>query len=192
MEELWKSVKGYEHLYEVSSAGEVMSVRRWVNAPNQPIRAYGGKIIKKIRYTKDSFVFVSMRKNGKLKMLPIQFLVAEAFLPNVNKCKYLIHKDGDYTNNKLENLEWTNDKSGHVDEAVRQKRKKQMKQRKIVQLTLNYDFKKLFGSIYACGKAGLSKASILHCVESDTKEGRIYNGCVWMYEEDYNNMFPID
>ena len=47
------------------------------------------------------------------KTFKVHRLVAEAFLPNPNNLPYVLHKDGDRTNNHYTNLEWSARQSNH-------------------------------------------------------------------------------
>ena len=47
-----------------------------------------------------------MKKNNSEETFFVHRLVAEAFVPNPNKFKFVAHKDGDLTNNNADNLEW--------------------------------------------------------------------------------------
>ena len=47
------------------------------------------------------------------KRLKIHRLVAQAFLPNPMGLPYVLHKDGDKTNNRYTNLEWYATQSNH-------------------------------------------------------------------------------
>ncbi len=51
---------------------------------------------------------VTLCKDGITKRVFIHRLVAETFIPNLNPMlyRYVNHKDGDRTNNSVENLEW--------------------------------------------------------------------------------------
>lgn len=94
MEEIWKDIKGYENLYQVSNLGRVRSL--WFG---------------KIRLLKEcvngnGYNHVILTKDGKSKVCLIHRLVAFAFIPNHNNLKEVNHKDEDKSNNCVDNLEW--------------------------------------------------------------------------------------
>lgn len=105
MKEIWKPIKGYEGLYEVSNFGNVRSLDRYVYCSNQfgskGTRKNKGVIIKSF-VQNNGYVFVHL-KNKNFK---IHRLVAQTFIPNNDNKPQVNHKDGNKTNNKVDNLEW--------------------------------------------------------------------------------------
>lgn len=101
IEEIWKDVKGYEGLYQISSLGRIKSLKK--------IDDYG-KIIKenirKLQIDKDGYFMISLWNKGKCKTLRVNRLVAETFIPNPNYKPVVNHIDGDKQNNIVSNLEW--------------------------------------------------------------------------------------
>lgn len=52
------------------------------------------------------YLFVSLSKDGKRYLKKVHRLVAQAFIPNPFHKPQINHKNGDKTNNGVDNLEW--------------------------------------------------------------------------------------
>jgi hypothetical protein len=104
--EIWKEVKGYEGLYEVSNLGRVKSLSRIVlKCGKNPFITK--EIILKNYIGNGKYLMVRLSNNGKAKTKRIHQLVAISFL-NHNPCGHKLvvnHIDFDRLNNKAENLE---------------------------------------------------------------------------------------
>lgn len=101
--EYWKPIPGYEGLYEISSYGRVKSLARRTN--NQ----YGKTdhiLSPGWTHNKQSYLFISLCKDGKRKNYLVHRLVAEAFIPNPGNLPQVNHKDQNRQNNCVDNLEW--------------------------------------------------------------------------------------
>ena len=51
--------------------------------------------------------FVKLCEKGRVDRVDVAYLVARAFIPNQEGRMYIVHKDGDFRNNRVENLEWS-------------------------------------------------------------------------------------
>lgn len=103
MKEIWKDIKDYEGLYQVSNFGRVKSLRRYVARGTN--KYWVNEKILKPRYTKGHY-YTSLHKNKKSKNYYIHRLVAEAFIPNPDNLPCINHKDENTANNNVNNLEW--------------------------------------------------------------------------------------
>jgi len=102
--EVWKEVKGFEGLYEISTLGKVKSLPRLVN------NAHANYLTKEriLRCSLDGFGYlkVGLCRNGKNKTIKVHVLMAIAFLnhtPNGHKIA-IDHINGIKTCNNIENL----------------------------------------------------------------------------------------
>ena len=102
--EVWKSINGFEGLYEASSKGRIRSLDRKVKNGNGE-RITRGVIIKGY-VGKDNYKRVSLSKNGKKYPKTVHRLIAETFIDNEKNKEMVNHKDAVKTNNDIENLEW--------------------------------------------------------------------------------------
>lgn len=102
MEEVWKDVKDYEGLYQVSSLGNVKSLKRFKN--NHSFKQLIEEKIMKPSLGK--YKKVNLCKNRKYKTYYVHRLVAETFIDNPNNEPCINHKDGNKYNNNVSNLEF--------------------------------------------------------------------------------------
>ena len=107
MKKIWKDIKGYEGLYQISNFGEVISLN------------YNHTKTKKLlkpQKNKNGYLHVNI--GGKC--ISIHRLVAEAFILNPDNKKYVNHKDCNKQNNFVSNLEWNTAKE-NTQHAVKNK-----------------------------------------------------------------------
>ncbi len=90
MEEIWKDIKDYEGLYQVSNIGRVRSL-------------ITNKVLKpsNIRYSR-----VILYKNKEHTNFSVHRLVAEAFIPNPENKPEVDHINTITNDNRVENLKW--------------------------------------------------------------------------------------
>lgn len=110
-EEIWKPIKNYEGLYEVSNHGRVRSLDRWrISGRYKCAMLYKGRILKPGKNAV-GYLKVDLSKNGKQKTCRVNRLVLAAFVGSSDLEGN--HIDGDKENNKLENLEYLTCSENH-------------------------------------------------------------------------------
>lgn len=105
MIEEWRTIVGYEGLYEVSNTGQVRSLDKYDSIN----RFRKGRIL--TLYTETGgYLKVGLSSNGKTKKYLVHRLVAEAFIPNPDNLPQVNHIDENPSNDNVDNLEWCNAK----------------------------------------------------------------------------------
>ena len=104
--EVWKDIKGFEGLYQVSNTGRIRALDRKIGYRKGRLRNWKGTEKHPTENAK-GYLKVNLFKDGKSVTREVQRFVAEAFIPNPECKEQVNHIDGNKHNNNVSNLEWT-------------------------------------------------------------------------------------
>lgn len=116
---IWKPVKDFTGIYEVSNHGQVRSLTRVIKNGLNTTRLIKGQNLK-LKIDNNGYPVVSLNKEHKAKTKRVHRLVCEAFLENPSNLSDVNHKDGNKKNNHISNLEWCS-RSYNIEHAYRKK-----------------------------------------------------------------------
>ena len=192
--EEWRDVVGWER-YAVSSFGRVAAY----SAPYKcglRICRRKPQVLRPVQNNNSPHYFKIRLSdgNGRQRSMLVHRLVATAFLPNPDGLPFVNHKDEDYRNNRVENLEWCTQEYNcnygtHNARMAKTLSETAYQRRPVVQLSLNGEYIKTFLSIKnAADELGIERASISICCRKPNRTGRGYR---WMYLSDYESQVSM-
>lgn len=107
MTEKWRSVVGFESVYQVSNMGRVWSNRRRRSTYGMRTKWVGGHFLRPCASHNGYMVVCLTLKPGESRNFRLHRLVAIAFMGDLTSDGLQVHhKDGDKENNVLDNLAW--------------------------------------------------------------------------------------
>lgn len=170
MKEIWKDIKGYEGLYQVSNLGKVKSLKK--------------NIILKPYIEKKGYLRIDLNKNGKSKHYLIHRLVAEAFIPNPLNKLQINHIDCNKQNNCINNLEWSTNLENAIH-AYNNNLRPFKPLRKINQYDLDGNFIKTWNSIIEASSQFKNVSNHPQCNISGVLRGlrKTAFGYIWKYAD---------
>lgn len=177
MIEIWRDIKDYEGLYQVSNFGRVKSLN---------YRHTGKEELMELCKNKKGYLQVTLYKDGKRKTFKVHRLVASAFLENTDNLQEVNHKDEDKTNNfvgtpendyKDGNLEWcSHEYNINFGTCIERVAKSQSKT--VLQFSKTGDFIREWSSTAECGRNGFNQGNVWSCCKGRLKS---YKGYIWKY-----------
>ena len=168
MKEIWKPIKNYEQLYEISNYGSVRSL-------------YTGKIMKS-RIGRDGYIRIPLSKNGKHEFL--HRLLAVAFIPNPDHLPEVNHINENKMDNNLSNLEWCTHKY-NSNYGTRLSRMAASNHEPVIQYTKDgREIARYASQKEAMEKTGIQSRHISCCCKGKRKTT---GGYVWRYAKTASN-----
>lgn len=188
MEEIWKDIKGYKGLYQVSNLGRIKSFHKYNKSNCRIISQAKGTL---------GYLTVCLHLRGKRRTANVHRLVAEAFLEKENGKDFVNHKDENKLNNKVSNLEWCTFEynvnygtararatKNHDYLKAKEKtnffelsRKAALKRmRKIIQYDLSMNLIKRWNSAKECKEYGFNPNNICLCCQ---EKRNTHKGYIW-------------
>jgi hypothetical protein len=159
MEEVWKEFKNYE----ASNLGRVRNPRT-------------GKLLNPSK-DKYGYLYVSLYKDGIRTTGKIHRMVAEAFIPNPQGLPIVNHKDENKENNRVDNLEWCDDKYS-INYGTRTEKAAVARYKTVYQYTLDGQLVRMWTSPTECGMNGYIPCAIYMCCNGQRNK---HKGFRWSY-----------
>lgn len=170
MQEIWKDIKGYERLYQVSNFGRIKSIKN-----NKE------KILKLCANNK-GYLCINLCRDKKLKRFLVHRLVAEAFINNFDNKPFVNHLDCNPSNNQVTNLEMCTQKE-NIQYCINLGRNYT---RKVYQFSLLGEFLREYKSITEANK--ITNISVSHISQCCNKQRNKAGNYQWSFKEDIESM----
>ena len=182
--EIWKDIKGFEGLYQVSNLGRVKSLKRFRKGKNGSLVPVKEKILKP-RMLNSGYYIVHLCKNSIQKWYQVHRIVYEAFNGSISEGLQVNHINEVKTDNRLSNLNLMTCKENiNYGTGIERRAKKQIKGKKskpVLQFDLNDNFIKEYPSTHQAEReTGFSQGNIVNCCKGRCKTAYNY---IWKYKE---------
>ena len=178
LNEIWRPIKGYEGLYEVSNLGRIKSIR------------FGKEKIMSSKAKGNKYLKIMLCKNKTYKRFYVHRLVAEAFLEIPEELRHLEgtrylqvnHKDECKHHNWVSNLEWCDAKynTNYGTHSQRVSQTLRDKSVNILQYTLDGEFVKEWNSqIEICEELNIKPTALCNALNGRSNSSA---GFIWKYK----------
>ena len=112
MHEIWKPIRDYEGLYEVSNLGGIKRLENDKNRKEKILKPYKNKL---------GYLCINLYRDNKVKQMYVHRLVAIAFIPNPENKPCIDHINTIRNDNRIENLRWVTYKENMNNELTKEK-----------------------------------------------------------------------
>ena len=176
MIEIFKDIKGYEGLYQVSDWGRVKSLITDKNRRKRILKQHNRG---------NGYIFVVLTNNEhQSKNISVHRLVAETFLPNPENLPEVNHIDENKENNRVDNLEWC-DHTYNINYGNRTKKASESNlngklSKPILQYTKDGELVREWESQSEAQRNGFNQGAIGACCRGEKRQ---YKGYIWKFKE---------
>lgn len=183
IEEIWRDIEGYEGKYQISSLGQVKSLKDNHGNPRE-------KFLKFYRH-RCGYIQVVLTKNSKQIRYYVHRLVAIAFIDNPNNLPQVNHIDENKENNSVDNLEWCTQQYNNTYGTFQRRRvantnykaigrkNAEKLSKQVYQYSKDGKLIKLWKGIVECGKYGFDSGNVCKCCKGKLKS---HKGFLWSYK----------
>lgn len=179
MKEVWKDVKGYEGLYQISNFGNVKSFIGYDHSKKKYVKRE-----KILTPSIGEYKKVQLFKNKKRSTYYIHRLVAQSFVPNPNNYRIVNHKDENKYNNYADNLEWCTHQENMNYGTKQNKHSNKISKYYVMQYDLDGNLIKKWNNLREISlNTNYKRASISYCCRKKRKTAYGYK---WEYLEKDN------
>lgn len=168
--EIWKDIPGYEGYYQINESGAVKSLNHYRDNK-------GYRILKAHKHYKTGYMQVHLFKSTVHSFWQLHRLMAITFIPNPDNKPHINHKDGNRTNNSIDNLEWVTSSENHIHAYKVLHRKKPIGANAMYVEAIN-EKGKVIKSFMSLRKAGLEHGDRL-AIRQAILNNKIYKGTYW-------------